>query len=295
VIFDILTNFEKIQFFLKKICKLWCQKNIFMRKKISLVLTIIIFLLISCNNTDTKKHIGKTITNPETSTKVKFPTINQCKSLLIIAEDRSGSTQDHRKLSEEDYGKLLHQFTKNNYGQIAIRIIGNPPPAEREFFILRIDPLKKYKPVPPKSAKMSVRAAIISHNKKINKENKEIIVKNDNKINNFIKDIIKPKIIQYKPYRNKDITNIKDALEHLQIKTSESIFSSYDNIDVLLISDGKHDASKLKSPLNFEPKNPVNLYLIGWKENKDVFKVKNIEEYDSFDSFIEAYYEKNCK
>ena len=266
-----------------------------MKEKILLPVLVIFFLLSSCNtnttNTDkTKKKVEKT----EIAEKIDFPKVKQCKSLLIIAEDRSGSTQDHRKLSEENYSKLLRQFTKNKFGQIAIRIIGNPPPAEREFFILRIDPLKKYKPVPPKSAKMSVRAAVISQNKKIKKENKEIIAKNDHKITNFIKEIIQPKIIQYKPYRNKDITDIKDALEHLQIKTSESLFSSYDNIDVLLISDGKHDASKLKSPLNFEPKNPVNLYLIGWNENKDVFKVKNIEEYDSFDSFMEAYYEKKC-
>ena len=232
--------------------------------------------------------------NGKNTGKNQFPEIKQCKSLLIVAEDRSGSTHDHRKLTADDYSKLIHQFVKENYGQVAVRVIGNPAPAEREFFILRIDPLKKYKPVPPISAKMSVRAAVISDNKKINIENKQIMEENNNKIANFIEEIIKPKIIQYKPYHNKDITDVKDALQHLQIKTSESLFRSYDNIDVLLISDGKHDASKLQTPVYFEPENPVNLYLIGWEEDKDILKVSNIEEYDSFDSFMEAYYEKKC-
>ena len=42
------------------------------------------------------------------------------------------------------------------------------------------------------------------------------------------------------------VTNIADAFEHLSDKVNEPTFRNYDKIQILIISDGIHDATKLE-------------------------------------------------
>ncbi len=238
--------------------------------------------LVSCNN-----ESPDTVTSNSNNTK-------KCKSLFIIAEDRSGSASSHRKLTANNYKNLLETFRKNNSGQVAVRVIGNPAPQQREFYILKIDPLKDYLKMKKKDPLLSEKTVLKNKNQKIAEENEQIEANNLKKIQKFIQEKIEPNVIKYKPYKNKDITNIKDALEHLETKINEPTFTNYDKIEVLIISDGIHDAGKLKNKLNFKANNNTQLYLIGWKDKSVFNTVKNKANFESIDGFIEYYNEAKC-
>ncbi len=136
---------------------------------------------------DGKKVTTGTETNVKTN---QTQTVKKCKSLFIIAEDRSGSTSDHRKLTAEDYKKVFHQFQNKSDGQIAVRVIGNPAPSEREFFMLPILPQNELKEI-PQDAKMSIKGKIRIENKSIIEENNKIAAKNNQNIDDFIAGKIK--------------------------------------------------------------------------------------------------------
>lgn len=217
--------------------------------------------------------------------------ISTCKNLLIIAEDRSGSTTDHRKLEVSDYEQIISLFEEKGSGQIAVRVIGNPSPSEREFFLLTTSPLKEHKEI-EKGLKMSEKAKIRKDNEKIDAKNESITEKNAAKASKFIEDVITTKVIGYTPNNKKDVTDVEDALKHLTSKINEPV--EYDNVWVLIVSDGKHDSSKLKVPLNFNPENSIELYLIGW-EDKTVFaNVSEKEFFESAGGFIEYFKNINC-
>ena len=217
----------------------------------------------------------------------------RCKNLLVIAEDRSGSTSDHRKLKANDYRNIFKSFQKKFFGEIAVRVIGNPAPEEREFYLLDIEPFKEHLKIDDDML-MSEKGQIIAKNKEIDKENSTIEEKNNEKTDAFIKEKIEPHIINYKPYKKRDITDVQDALQHIQDKVDEPTFSDFDHIQVLIISDGKHDASKLKNGLTFKPNRPIELYLIGWKD-RSVFKDLHPNTFESVDGFIEYYKKSTCK
>ena len=228
------------------------------------------------------------------SRKITISPKKSCKSLLIIAEDRSGSTTDHRKLNENDYLKIFNQFQENANGQMAVRVIGNPAPAEREFFMLPIKGQKQFKVI-PKDALMSQKGKLRKLNEEIAIENIQISKNNLTAIKGFIANNVTKHILNYKPHKNKDITNIQDALHHLELKVHEPTFRNYDNINILIVSDGIHDATKLKNKLVFNPEVTTNLFLIGWKD-KSVFKnISNVESFESVNGFIEYYKTITCK
>ena len=83
-------------------------------------------LLFSCGSTQEKKPI-------ETENEYQ-----KCKTLLLIAEDRSGSSQGSRKLTLEDYQALGEHFVENYIGQFVVRTIGNPSPEQRDFFTFSV-------------------------------------------------------------------------------------------------------------------------------------------------------------
>ena len=272
-------------------------------KKITNSLLLILFSVFSffilnssrCNETkapDSNTVIKKKTDN--TMFEVDDSSINKCESLLIIAEDRSGSTTNHRKLNKDDYQKIFDRFNATYYGQIAVRIIGNPAPEDQDFFTIKIDPPKKYYKIKKKDPLLSEKTVLRNKNKVIEEENQKIDANNKNKITNFIKDEIEPKIINYKPYNNKDVTNIEDALSHIQKKVHEPTFKNYQNIHVLIISDGVHDSGKLKEKLSLDLPQNANLYIIGWKDISIFDNIKNKDVFEAKDGFIEYYNELNC-
>lgn len=264
-----------------------------MKSKIFMLL--LVSVLFSCN---TNSSSGTTVVDGKetrnTGRKQAFENEKKCKSLFVIAEDRSGSTTSHRKLTADDYKSLLKTFQKTNSGQIAIRVIGNPAPQQREFYILKIAPKKDYLEAEKKDLLLSEKTALKVKNEKIAAENKQIETANLSKIQQFIQEKITANVISYKPYKNRDITNVKDALEHLETKINEPTFRNYDKIEVLIVSDGIHDATKLKEKLHFKANDKTQLYLIGWKDKSVFNNVQNKANFESIDGFIEYYNEIKC-
>ncbi len=236
------------------------------------------FFQIACSTSDTEKQnvqISKSFPEKE-------------KVLLVIAEDRSGSTHDLRKMNVEDYKEIIEAYAKKYCGEVAVRIIGNPPPQQKNFFRLNIDCYKPQKNIDQK-LKLDKKAELTLENQKIAQENNEIMQQNKTKISNFIEKTIKPYIINYQPYNNNDLTNIVSFLEDLEKLLNEITFENYKKIDVLIISDGNHDADKQKLPekLNLKYQNKINFYLIGWKPEKPFHK--NVYGFESKDGFIKFY------
>ena len=252
-----------------------------------LLLTVLSITLTSC---DEDKKGSKTTKSSQTINKK----VADCKTLLIIAEDRSGSTTDHRKLTAQDYKKIITQFQEKANGQVAVRVIGNPSPEEREFFTLAITPQKPYIEI-PSDAKMSTKGKLRKDNEKIALENEQIIANNKRSISNFIASKVNQHVLNYKPYKNRDLTNIKDALHHIETKIKEPTFKSYYKVQVLIISDGKHDATKLKEKIQFQPTQNLDLFLIGWLDQSVFSNVTNIDSFESVDGFISYYKTLNCK
>ncbi len=209
-------------------------------------------------------------------------------NLLIIAEDRSGSTDNHRKLRIEDYEKLFKAFLKKGGGQISVRVIGNPSPAEREFFNLYLHPGYKHFEISDDML-MSEQAVLRKKNKRIDSLNNDIYNKNLARIKQFLENKIKPHVINYKPYRNRDKTDIADALKHIEMKINEPSVPPYQTIDVLIVSDGVHDAYPLKKPLQFNPKKKIRLYLVGWKDKTVFSGIPDIREFESIEGFIHYF------
>lgn len=265
--------------------------NIIIMKNLFFTVSILsVIFLASCNE---GANTGGTETIQEIDlTKIEKSTA--CQSLLLIAEDRSGSTTDHRKLTGDDYSKIISLFQEKANGQVAVRIIGNPAPEEREFFSFETEAAYIKFDV-PEGAKMSEKSAIINKNKSIDAENGKIATDNNTKANEFVNTVITNKVIQYKPHKNKDITNIEDALHHIEMKVNEPTFKNYENIWVVIVSDGKHDSHKMKSGLSFTPKNDINLFLIGWLDEGVFEGLSSVDNFESVDGFISYFKTINCK
>ena len=96
-------------------------------------------------------------------------------------------------------------------------------------------------------------------------------------------------MINYKPYRNRDKTDIADALKHIEMKINEPSVPPYQTIDVLIVSDGVHDAYPLKKPLQFNTKKKIRLYLVGWKDKTVFSGIPDIREFESIEGFIHYF------
>ncbi len=266
--------------------------------KYVLVSFIVNFFLFACSdstgNANKSSKVNdektKTIEQAEQITKEQenYGDTKRQKALLIIAEDRSGSTKDQRKMTENHYRTVFEDFNKKYCGEIDVRLIGNPAPEDRNFFALFLDCPKSFLEVPSNGI-LTEKARMRRENKEIEQYNKELIRKNQDKINQFINTTVKTKILQYKPYQGRDITDIVDFFEHLKIKLAEPTYKNYDKIMLLIISDGKHDATLLKEPLRLQLDPRVELYLIGWK-NRQVFQgTRNIYPFESIDGFVHYF------
>ena len=210
-------------------------------------------------------------------------------NILIIGDDKSGSTKNQRQLSAEEYRTIIDEYSKKYSGVIAVRVIGNPASQNLEFFRFKPKPTyivpdlntiaKKY------NLTLTNRAWAKKEIEKITKKNDSISNSNSKGINQFIINITNS-ILNYKP-NGKDVTDINDFLDHLNVLINEPQYKGK-KIDIILQSDGVHDANKKTvTPLKFEM--PVRLYLIGWK-NKEVFqgdKLK-INYFESKDGLLES-------
>ncbi len=253
-----------------------------MKKYYFYILLMILATPTGCTVSSDKSSSGGKETN-EVSETADF----KQKVLLIIAEDRSGSTKNQKKMTADHYEKIFNAFNNKYCGEIDVLVIGNPSPQEQNFYPLVIDcpePLKKI----PSGALLTQKAHIKKQNDQILLHNKQLIGKNKDKIHDFVQSVIRSKVSGYKPYRGKDLTDIKTFFEHLRKKINEPTYANFNQILIVVISDGIHDAFKLKEPLRFRCNPKLRLFLVGWKDKK-MFENCHTDEFESVDGFVNYF------
>lgn len=254
---------------------LWFNFN---HMKIKYFLLCFCLFLISCDENNTAHRAN--FENKEEN--------NKTSSVLIIGDDRSGSTAKNRKLNINDYKAIINQFNKSSFGTIAIRTIGNPQFESMEFYRVELYPeLDLIKINEEGDPTLSERKIINKKNKVIKSQNDSINDVNTQAINYFL-DTIENNVINYKK-NGKDLTDINDFLSHLKDLYNELPEDKYSNIHIVIFSDGVHDANKSKvSPITF--KDDVTLHLIGWKDQK-IFTISEdkIRSYESKEGFLNAF------
>jgi len=60
----------------------------------------------------------------------------QCKTLIVIGDDRSGSANVIRRLTEDEYSKIMNIINDKGCGVMSIVLIGNPKPGAQKLFCL---------------------------------------------------------------------------------------------------------------------------------------------------------------
>lgn len=244
-----------------------------------LTITFIMATLIGCNGNGTKQLPN------ESQTQV---TEKYFKTLLVIGDDRSGSTSDIRKLTEDNYRSLISAVGEKGGGTVAICLIGNPKPQSREPYILELTSLENLTYYDPKDPNLTLsqKGAIKAKNDKIISENQRIVATMSNKIDKFINSYIKPNLIDYHP-SGPDQTDLDDAISRINTIINESHYQSYDKIIVALLSDGVNQPSAGIKTISQSLKNTMaDLYLVGWQTATSCFEVKKMDKLSVKDALI---------
>jgi len=143
---------------------------------------------------------------------------------------------------------------------------------------------------------LTQRSMLQSKNKSIDQENDHIKSNNLKKIADF-KKIISQNVTSYKP-ADKDLTDIDAAFDQINTVINESIYQSYDNIIVAILSDGINQphSSKVETinkRLNCSRK--FSLYTIGWLDQSIFNNISNREKLASKDDLIRTLENLTCK
>lgn len=222
-------------------------------------------------------------------------TSNYFKTLLVIGDDRSGSTNDIRKLTEQDYKTLFNAVSEKGGGAVAVSLIGNPLAQNREPWLLSLQALEKTQPYDPNDTKLTLteKSGIKLKNDKTLEANKSSFQANLGKINNFVDSIIKQNVILYKP-QGIDHTNLNDAIGRINTLINEPGYRDYENIIVVFVSDGRNQPGSGERPITSKLTHPATkVFLVGWETSDSCFEVKTIDKFAAKEGMIEVI--KNLK
>jgi len=211
------------------------------------------------------------------------------KTLLVIGDDRSGSSNKIRKLTTDDYRAIFNKIAISGGGTISVSIIGNPEPQSTEPYLISLPQLTDtiWFDNNDKDLLMQDRTNILSENKKIKSANEENLMQSKSKIDSFISSTILPKIINYHSDGG-DNTDLDESIKQINTLVHTSIFNDYDKVIVVIFSDGKNEPNGKLIPINsLLEHDKLILYLIGWTEKTECFKVSNIFNLSSKEIFIE--------
>jgi hypothetical protein len=200
--------------------------------------------------------------------------INNPNNLLIIGDDRSGSTKRIDKLTLNDYKEIFTTIENNGGGFVYIFLIGNPMPESYTPLYVQIKPKSINIDKPAICSKYKIIAClekVTKINKEINKNNELIINDNRTKINQILSEIDR-KIIQYEYGSGKDLTNLDDVIDRINKKLNDITCNNPDiNTSIALISDGWNEPktdgiTPLKKVLDLSNKNSKCIF-IGWEND----------------------------
>lgn len=218
------------------------------------------------------------------------------KTLLVIGDDRSGSTSDIRKLTGEDYRILMESIGSKGGGAVAVCLIGNPKPQSREPYVLSMGILENLAIYDSRSNDLTLtkRGQLKNVNDKIRDRNQEFLKGQTKKITEFLNAKISPNVIAYAPL-GKDQTDLNDAVGRINTLVHEPQYDGYDKIIVVLLSDGKNEQTGTTAkPIVNKIKHPqTEFYLIGWETATTCFEGMRISQMSSKDGFLEII--KNLK
>ncbi len=218
---------------------------------------------------------------------------SDCRVLMVIMEDRSGSTEENRKMSVADYRRIAEGFLDRFSGVIAVRVIGNPAPEDRNFFRFEVPAPQPFEEV-PEGATLTEKGKIRQRNEAIAAENRRRREEARARLGEWLRKV-EQRIVHYRP-AGRDVTDIRDALVHLNGLIAEPTFRNYDEVVVVLLSDGVHDADRRPLEGLFKPRRPVILNLIGW-EKPEVFGETGgleVQQFESKDGFLAWWEEFDC-
>ncbi len=251
----------------------------------SLALYLLTILVLSCGGNNSKSH-----------TAVAEEEIPDCKIMIILGDDRSGSSQSIKKLNKEDYKGVIDIINENGNGYFASTIIGNPSPNSTEIFRLKVSALKPYENIlTSENPTLTEQAKQKKHNEKIKARNEKIKKKNASRLNTFLSKTLETSILGYKPYKGKDITNIDLAFDHINKLLKEPNIEDYDKIIVALFTDGVNEPNRSNKiePIKNQLQLPDNaeLYLVGWKDTSvfDGTEINQFEGKEGFFSYLEDF------
>ena len=252
------------------------------------LLTGLLFLFIfSCVDSPSKAH---TVAAEEE--------IPDCKIMIILGDDRSGSSESIQKLNKEDYESIINVITENGNGYFASTIIGNPAPNSKEIFRVKVSKLKPYKNIlTSDNPTLTEQGKQKKANEKVKLKNDKIKKKNASRVNTFLSKTLQQNILGYKPYKGNDITNINLAFEHINKLLKEPNTDDYDKIMVVLFTDGVNEPKRSGRIENITNQlaltDNAELFLVGWKDTS-VFDGMDINEFEGKEGFFSYVEDFEC-
>lgn len=258
-----------------------------MTQKLFIFTCFISLFTISCIDNASKPHA--TVTEED---------IPDCKIMVILGDDRSGSSESIQKLNKEDYQNIINVISENGNGYFASTIIGNPAPNSKEIFRVKISGQQPYENIlTSDNPTLTEQAKQKKANDKVKLKNEKILKKNKSRVNTFLSQTLQKNILSYKPYKNKDITNIDLAFNHINKLLKEPGIDDYDKIMVVLFTDGVNEPvrsgkiEKIKNELMLTDN--AELHLIGWKDTS-VFGGIEINEFEGKEGFFSYVEDFEC-
>lgn len=250
-----------------------------------LFLGLISLFIVSCGDTKSNAHTAQ-----------EQEEIPDCKIMIILGDDRSGSSESIQKLNKEDYQSIINVIAENGHGYFASTIIGNPVPNSKEIFRVKLSAQKPFKNVlTSENPTLTEQAKQKKADEKIKLTNEKIVKKNESRINTFLSQTLQKNILGYTPYKKKDITNIDLAFDHINKLLKEPGIDDYDKIMIVLFTDGVNEPVRsgkieaIKNKLNLTDN--AELHLIGWKDTSvfDGVEVDQFEGKEGFFSYVEDF------
>jgi hypothetical protein len=246
-----------------------------------LVITLLLFY--SCNTTDCCVEQVDPATKP-------------CRTLLVIGDDRSGSADEVRDLTEADYQRMIEAVNKLGGGTVATLIIGNAIPPDMES--MRLD-LRSPSPlflVPERECcKLEYINKLTDQNKSITASNKKMREQNTGKSQEYL-STLRDKVIGYRPDKV-DLTDIDDALRRVNLIVNEPAYRDFEHVVVALFSDGINQprSNRIEPVRNkLEPARSIQLWLVGWRDPSVFSGISGVQQFEGKQGLMAQLEKLSC-